>query len=353
MRRTKKLWYGFATLFALILSAAAFWLHLSDFMPLVGPSLSRAAHQLEATANADASEARLLFCGTGSPATTAERGSPCLALIFNGKLFLFDAGEGSVQKLREFQAPLLKLSMIFLTHLHSDHISGVAQALHGSWLDGRTARTLLIGPPGTTAFLDGSRHAYEADVLERVHALAEDGYDPQLAFGASQEISVAAGAIETVHAEPGLTIEVFRVDHPDWEFAYGYRLTVGGKTIVISGDTAPSDGIRKFAAGADILIHEALNRDFLSILAKSLNERQVRLSDARREAIEVTHTSTLDLATLAEDLNVGQLYLTHLIPPIPDNYVARRAFTSGMRERYSGPIIVARDGMEIDLPAGP
>ena len=351
MRRPAKTIPLLAAASAIALGSAAAWLHMSDYLPLVEPALKRAALEWDSMADVDNSEAKLLFCGTGSPATTPERGSPCLALIFNGKLFLFDAGEGSVQKLRQFKMPLLKLSMIFVTHPHSDHISGVAQVMHASWLDGRDKQVILAGPPGMEDFIEGTKQAYGADIEERMHTLAVDGYDARLAFGEAREIVISDETIQTVHTEPGLKVEAFRVNHPDWHFAYGYRLTVAGKTIVISGDTTPSDGIRKYAADADILIHEAINMAFSSTFSEALRETRFPVTDNRISAIANTHTSTLDLAALAEEAGARSLYLTHLIPPIPDSYPARKAFTSGMDSVYDGPITVASDGLEIDLRA--
>ncbi len=349
MRRPARTLSLLAAASVIALGSAAAWLHMSDYLPLVEPALERAALEWDRMADVDSSEAKILFCGTGSPATTPERGSPCLALIFNGKLFLFDAGEGSVQKLRQLQTPLLKLSMIFVTHPHSDHISGIAQVMHASWLDGRRNQVVLAGPPGMADFIEGSKQAYRADIEERMHTLAADGYDPQFAFGEAREIVISDETIQTIHAEPGLMVEAFRVNHPDWHFAYGYRLTVAGKTIVISGDTTPSEGIRNYAADADILIHEAINMDFVSAFSEALRRTRFPTTDNRISAIVNTHTSTLDLAALAEETGAKRLYLTHLMPPIPDNYFARKAFTSGMGEVYRGPITVASDGMEIDL----
>ena len=119
--------------------------------------------------------------------------------------------------------------------------------------------------------------------------------------------------------------------------------------MVVSGDTVPSEGIRRYAAGADYLIHEAANLELMRVVGEELERSDVPISSARIARIAEVHTPTLELAGLARDARVRHLVLTHLIPPVPDVLPARRAFTRGMAERYAGPITVAHDGLVIEL----
>jgi len=334
---------------ALAIASLSIWLHASDYLPVVRKTVAKTIARQKYMTDVDRADIKILFCGTGSPSRSPVRAGPCLALIANGELFLFDAGEGAIGKLHQYQAPVLKLKKIFLTHLHSDHMSGVAEVLHNTWLFGRTKPVTLMGPPGTEKFLRGIQIAYEDDISERMHVLEADGVDPDLAFGSAQEVRINGDGLVTVYKDENLTIEAFRVNHPDWEFAYGYRIQTAGRTIVISGDTTVSDGIKRHSRGADILIHEAMNPSFMSIAGQELEKIDVPISAARISRIADVHTSTLDLAEIASDAQVGSLILTHLIPPIPDNFVARAAFTSGMSDVYEGNITVANDGLWIDL----
>ena len=337
------------SLLLVVIASVFIWLHMVDYLPVVNKAVSATIAQQKYKTQIDDTDIKLLFCGTGSPSRSPVRAGPCLALIANGELFLFDAGEGAIGKLNEYQAPVLKLSKIFLTHLHSDHMSGVAEVLHNTWLFGRTKPATLVGPPGTGKFLSGIQLAYEDDIAERMHVLGADGVDPDLAFSASQDVRISGDDLVTVHKDGNLMIEAFRVNHPEWEFAYGYRIQIGERTIVISGDTTVSEGVRRHARGADILIHEAMNLSFMSIAAQELEKLDVPISAARIARIADVHTPTLDLAKLAKETQVRSLVLTHLIPPIPDNFVARAAFTSGMSDVYEGKITVANDGLWIDL----
>lgn len=325
------------------------WLHSNDYMPLTKIAIARVAGGSDYANTADPSEVKLIFCGTGSPNRNPFRASPCLALLVKGDLYLFDAGEGAIAKLHEYQAPVLRLRKVFLTHLHSDHASGVAEVLHNTWLYGRTQAVTLVGPPGTSKLLSGIRESYADDIAERMYVLGQDGVKAELAFPAAEDVTVQKGQIKTIHQDEKVTIEAFQVNHPHWQYAYGYRIGVAGKTVVVSGDTTVSDGIRQFAREADYLIHEAMNTTLMKIVGQELEKTSVPISAARIQSIADVHTGTLELAALAQETRTQHLVLTHLIPPVPDIYPARKAFTSGMAERYSGTITVAADGMEIKL----
>ncbi len=333
----------------LMFSGAGLWLHHEDYFPVVEPAVRALVAGGNYASRDPGSETRLLFCGTGSPSRNPARSGPCLALIAGGKLYLFDAGEGAIGRLHEFEAPVLRLEKIFLTHLHSDHISGVAEVLHNTWLYGRQHPVALVGPPGTEEVLNGIRAVYHEDLTERMHVLAQDGVDPAIAFSEAVEVTVDDQDAVVVVDKPGLKIEAFRVNHPAWHYAYGYKIQVANKIVVVSGDTTYSENLLKHARGADLLIHEALNTRMMKVAGATLAESGSGISESRIEDIAKVHTSTSALAELAAETDISHLLLTHLIPPIPDIYPARAAFISTMDQKFRGELTVAYDGLWVDL----
>jgi ribonuclease Z len=167
----------FALAFALVTITLAIYLYVQDFRPIIYRAAENAVAAVVASTLQNESEFRLLFCGTGSPSRTPDRGQACTALVADGKLFLFDAGEGAIGRLSEYGAPSGRLQGIFLTHLHSDHISGVAEVLDNTWLYGRRTRADVIGPPGTSEMIDGFHAAYRHDLEERNRVLATENLD--------------------------------------------------------------------------------------------------------------------------------------------------------------------------------
>ncbi len=291
----------------------------------------------------------IVFCGTGSPQYQPDRGQPCLGIIAGGRLLVFDAGQGAAQGIQATGAPLIRLDTVFLTHLHSDHMSGLGDVLHNSWLYGRQSRVEVVGPPGTEDMLAGLHQYFAADTEERHDRIGEEYSDSSIGLGTARDVIVPGNRLVEVYNRDGIVVSAFRVDHPNWAHAFGYRIDYQGKSIVISGDTRRSDNLVRHAEGVDYLIHEALNTDMMATIADALRRTDAPLDPDRMDIIINTHTPTGELAELAAEAEVGHLVLTHFIPPIPANWIAEEAFAAGMDDIYDGPITLARDGMRLDL----
>lgn len=339
------------TLFVLVTTVVMItgYLYSQDFRPVVYQAAENSVAKIVTSSSKIDNDFKLLFCGTGSPNRSPDRGQPCTALIAAGKLFLFDAGEGAIAKLTQYNAPLGQLHSIFLTHLHSDHISGVAEVLHNTWLYGRMHSVDTVGPPGTEQVVKGFEHSYSLDLHERMRVVGPENLDSATAFKGATDVIVEGNAAVVVYQDNGLVIRAFLVAHPDWPQAYGYRIEYRGKVIVISGDTRPSEGISRYAKGADILIHEALNTEVFDYVGEQMEAQGGPMPKDRIGRISSAHTSTLELAQIAEKADVSNLIITHLIPALPANWAADQFFTSGMSDIYKGNITVARDGQTIDV----
>lgn len=297
--------------------------------------------------NDDAFE--IIFCGTGSPQFQPDRGQPCTAIVAGGKLFVFDTGQGAAQRLQSTAAPFHRLTAVFLTHLHSDHMSGLGDVLHNSWLYGRQQQVDIIGPPGTERLREGVAQAFQADLDERWNTLGSEYREADTSMGVGHNVLVEGDDLTIVYDTDGITISAFRVEHPNWAHAYGYKFEYQGKSIVISGDTRSAKNLITHSKNADILIHEALNVDMMQTISGALRKHGGGIDPERMNLIISVHTPTDDLAKLATEAAVDRLVLTHLIPPIPANGFVEAEFTAGMGKLYKGDITVARDGMRIDL----
>ncbi|MCR9141549.1 MAG: MBL fold metallo-hydrolase [bacterium] len=291
----------------------------------------------------------IVFCGTGSPLYQPDRAQPCLGVVAGGRFFLFDAGQGASRQLHAVGAPILSLDAVYLTHLHSDHISGVGDVLHNGWLYGRRNQVNLVGPPGTTKFLNGVRQSFEDDMHERQRIVGIKPDGSHLDMAKARDLKIEGDGAIPVYSENGVLISAFRVDHPAWDFAYGYKIEYGGKTVVVSGDTRYTPAIVTHARDADLLIHEAVNLEMMRTITKAVAKHGGNVDPKRIERIRTTHTPTNEVATAAAKAGVERLVLTHLIPPIPALGFIEGAFIKGMDKIYDGEIVVARDGMRIKL----
>ncbi|MEE9451663.1 MAG: hypothetical protein V3V61_02780 [Gammaproteobacteria bacterium] len=116
--------------------------------------------------------------------------------------------------------------------------------------------------------------------------------------------------------------------------------------MFITGDTRVFEAEEDIFKNADVVISEAMSRP---LQQERLEE--TKLTDKREyefwKQITHYHSDTLELAEIAQEAQVKQLYLTHLAPSIGVSKADKQAFIAGMDKYYSGPIIVADDMDEI------
>ena len=125
----------------------------------------------------ESTDCRLILLGTGTPNAEPERSGPALAVAAGDASYLVDCGPGIVRRALAARAAgeaalaPEKLRRVFLTHLHSDHTSGLPDLLLTPWVLGRTAPLDIYGPPGTGAMATHVASAYAADIAERRNGL--------------------------------------------------------------------------------------------------------------------------------------------------------------------------------------
>ena len=265
----------------------------------------------------------VILLGTGFPRPDPERAGPATAIVVNGKVFIVDAGRGVVMRLAATGFPLKAVRAVFLTHLHSDHISGLPDLFTSTWIFGRATPLDLYGPKGTAKAARGLEQFFAEDIRIR-----RDLTEMQPAAGA--KITAHTVKEGVVYQDTDVRVTAFAVDHRPVAPAFGYKFEAGGKTVVISGDTRPSDNLVRFARGADVLVLEAyLPEHFDRVDTPEVAARLKRY-----------HTSAEEAGQMAQQAGVKLLVLTHLIPGDADQTFLDRA-----GKRFHGKIVVGRDLM--------
>ncbi len=79
----------------------------------------------------------LTFLGTGCGIPMTDRFHSSILLEDGGRRWLLDAGEPCSQRLKAMGVPFDSLDAMFISHGHSDHISGLPMIIQGAWLEGR------------------------------------------------------------------------------------------------------------------------------------------------------------------------------------------------------------------------
>lgn len=294
------------------------------------------------------------ICGSGSPLPDPTRAGPCLTVIAGDRVFVVDSGGGSTSNLLTMGVPMGEIEAVLLTHFHSDHIGDLGDLMMQRWVGAANTEPVTVyGPEGVARVVAGFNDAYRLDSSYRTahHGV---GIAPPLGAG-GRAVTVPLGeapdADTVVLDDEGLRITMFRVDHDPVHPAVGYRFDYAGRSVVISGDTAYSESVVEHAAGADLLLHEALQPVLVNLIRNNAAEAgNTNLAQIAEDILDY-HTTPEDAARVAQQAGVDALVLYHIVPPAP-NRALYAAFLGDARDYYDGPLTVGEDGMWFSLPAG-
>ena len=287
-----------------------------------------------------------LVCGSRSPLPHPRRAETCILINAGGSYYVIDVGDGSASNLRSYGVNLGKIKAVLLTHLHSDHISDLADIHLGTWVaQSRTKRLDVYGPSGVEFVTKGFEDAYKLDFKYRNEHHGDEvapinivGFDPH-------PVDLLNPVVIN---ENGLKVTAFKVPHDPVKPALGYRFDFKGRSIVISGDTSYSENLITYAKDADVLFHEAQANHILEIMKGVANKAGNSLTAKVLDDITTYHTTPKDAAKVANLANVDHLVFYHLTPS-PRTSMMERMFFRGVnkiRKDWS----VADDGTMVVLP---
>ena len=212
----------------------------------------------------DSETTQIVMLGTGTPNPFPDRSGPSVAIVVNDEPYLIDFGPSVVRQASAMSTEyggsveglaVEKIKHAFLTHLHSDHTVGLPDLILTAWTVGRDEPLKLFGPEGAKHMADKVLEAYEEDIRYRLYSeqpANNEGWRVE-----THEIRETGLVFE----DDNVKVEAFRVPHGSWPEAWGYRFTTPDTVIVISGDTAPSDVLKRYSQGADVLIHEVYSEE--------------------------------------------------------------------------------------------
>ncbi len=267
----------------------------------------------------------VVFLGTGMPRPDPTRQGPSLAVVANGKAYIVDAGTGVVRQAATAYARGISalqpthLDIAFLTHLHSDHTLGLPDLILTPWVMSRSAPLRLYGPTGTQAMVDHIEQAYGEDIDLRIH-----GLEHSTPTGHNVDVHEVRPGV--VYQDENVKVTAFAVKHGSWKEALGYRFDADGKSIVISGDTRPSESVGEACNGCDVLIHEVYSG----------------LSGGSGEAAYFSsfHTSAEELGDIAAQAKPKLLIVTHYVGGAKANPAD---IIQKIQQKFHGPVVIAND----------
>jgi ribonuclease Z len=301
---------------------------------------------------ADANTLSVLLVGTGTPLPDVSRAGPSAMIAAGSHLYLVDAGVDAARNLQLWKVPLDRIDGVLITHLHSDHIGGLAEIRLQTWVAGRKSPLKVYGPPGIERVVAGFNEAYAIDDSYRTKHHGAAFLPAADADLVAVPIVIAPGATTTaVFDAAGLKVTAIRVKHEPANPAYGYRFDFAGRGVTISGDTIYDEDLAHAAEGSDVLVHEGLAPELVGIMGDEMRAAG-RLRPAKiMHDIPGYHTAPPDAAKIANMAHARLLLFTHLLPILP-NAIAVRAFLKGVDEVRPSGVRVGHDGLIVRLPRG-
>ncbi|CAH2399493.1 MBL fold metallo-hydrolase [Mesorhizobium ventifaucium] len=291
--------------------------------------------------NADPARDRLVLLGSkGGPALRPGGPWPSSSLLkFGGRTIVVDCGLGVTRGLAETGVSLKALDLVFITHLHSDHLLELGPLIHTAWTAGLATPVTVFGPPGTGHYWQRFCQAMEFDIEIRI---VDEGR-PDIV----DMVSIIEFGEGRVMDERGLKVLALRVDHPPVTDCFALRFEHAGQSIVFSADTAFFPPLADFAKGADILVHEAMLEDGIErLVAKTGNGARLR------EHLLASHSLAEEAGRIATDAGVRRLVLNHLIPA-DDPEIGEADWIAAVRKTWAGDLTIARDGLVVGLEHDP
>jgi len=251
---------------------------------------------------------RLTILGSGTVVPSATRKSSGYFLELADTSVMLDCGAGSVHSLAQYDLPWQRMSHLFVSHFHADHIGELASVLTAFRVGMSVERSeplLMVGPNGLDRVIEGLKVAFGKKLLESRFPIniqmLEAGQAVEL--GRESKLMVA----KTPHTPESLAV----------------RIESGGRSICYTGDTAFSEELARFFHKADVLVSEC------SYLQPREGIRHLSVSESAR------------MAAIAE---VSKLVVTHFYFDVDEPRLKHE-----LQHKYSGEVIVARDGMSVEI----
>lgn len=277
---------------------------------------------------------RVTLLGTGDPIPRIDRFGPATLVEVAGQELLFDVGRGVTQRLVQLDIALSALDAVFLTHFHSDHITGIPDLWMTGWIPppfGRRSVPFEVwGPTGTEDMLKNMEQAF---ILNTNIRIPDELLPPEGIKTIAHEFNEDG----VVYEKDGVQVTAFAVDHGELiKPSYGYRIDYKGRAVVISGDTKFDKNLIEAAKGADLVIHEV-----------ALATEELLASSEQFRRIVGHHTTPEEAGIVFAEINPKLAVYTHLvmlssaeIPEAPlDSLITRT------RTNYQGPLVIGEDLM--------
>jgi ribonuclease Z len=275
---------------------------------------------------------QVVILGSGNPLPDPLRAGPSTLVRTAAGDLLFDCGRGVLMRAAAVASGAGAFKALFLTHLHSDHITDLNDIFTMRWAMSFQPNPLpVFGPVGTADLLRATEAMLEPDIGYRLAHHEDLRWRPS-----STVTEVERGVIMD---EGGVRVTASPTDHAPVRPTVGFRIDEGEQSVVVAGDTVPCTALDVLCVGADVLIHTVVRRDLIEQIGLP------RLTD-----VLDYHSSVADAAQTAARAGVGTLVLTHLVPPPAPG--TEHEWIDQAQAHFNGSVILATDLLALDVNQG-
>jgi ribonuclease BN (tRNA processing enzyme) len=330
--------------------------------------------------SAQPKETVLTLLGTsGGPQAEYGRTGTSTALTVEGYNYVVDAGRSSVTQYLNAGLTFSALKGMFITHLHADHLADYYNyfLLEGgepnAEKDNLSGPLTVYGPgpagglpaqptppvptiapqnpmPGiadlTNRLNEGYAYSYnvfmrdtgirDVEALQDIHEIAIPD------VGASPRNTAPPMQPFKIFEDERVSVSAILVPHGPVFPSFAFRFDTDKGSVAFSGDTKMSDNVVRIAQGADVLVHEVINLDVI--------QKFGHVSAELLQHLENSHTTTSQVAKIAQQAGVAQLVLTHLVPSNPAS-IPDPVWQVQCSVGFSGSVHVGNDLDRITWPA--
>jgi ribonuclease Z len=272
---------------------------------------------------------QLIILGSGSPLPDPQRAGPSTLIRTPAGDLLFDCGRGVLMRAASVASSAGALRALFLTHLHSDHITDLNDIFTMRWATSFEPNPLpVFGPAGSAVLLKATEAMLEPDIGYRL------AHHDDLRWRPSATVTEVDRGV--IFEEGGVRVTAAPTDHAPVRPTLGFRIDAAERSVVIAGDTVPCAGLDELCAGVDVLVHTVVRRDLIEAIGVR------RLSD-----VLDYHSSVADAAQTAARNGVHTLVLTHLVPaPAPGT---EQEWLDQASPHFEGKTVLATDLLTLDV----
>jgi ribonuclease Z len=299
----------------------------------------------------------VVFLGTAGSIPTPKRSLPAVLIRRKGEQIMFDCGEGVQRQMITAGVGFHRKMKVFVTHMHGDHVLGLPGLIQTMALLDRSEKLEVYGPLGIRKFVESIRETVQFALTFPIEIR-----EVEEAGTICEEEEYHVEAVLSNHVIPGLAYA--RVEKPRhgkfypekakalgipegplWsKLQHGKKVKLSngrivkseevmgpprpGRKIVYTGDTRPFKELAKFAADADLLIHDATLDDELA-----------------ERAEEDGHSTPSQAAKTAKEAKVKKLVLTHISARYRDASTLLK-----QAKKIFKNTIVAEDFLKIEIP---